>query len=432
MKRNVGIMISFLFSCFVLTGCGMVGSSVEQTIKEVYRLFDRSEDESDAGAVSYNMDQSGTVEDGRLAGEGDLDLAGGETETLIEEESREASGETMEEEPVIIESVSKDKYVYQQLTVEEQRVYDQLYDATLGFREEVIVSTIDCDVIERAYAALQSDYADFFWIKGFRYTEYTRNGRTVKISVHPTYTMTQEEQVTAKEQIEQEAEEYLSLVPEEADAYTIEKIFYEELAERVDYDLNAENNQNIYSAFVTKSTVCQGFTRALQYLLEKKGIQSVNISGYADGENHAWNLVFLDGNPYYTDVTWGKTSCVRGKEDLMKVNYAWMNMTTEEIEATHTPAVDFELPVCSDPSMGYFVRENKYLDEMDPDRFGEMLQSAKENGDSYVVCQFASQELLLQYKQYFIEEQHIFDYYEVDTMNHSEDTMNRLLYFFPG
>lgn len=427
--RNL-ILLTGIMICF-LTGCTIDIEEAKQYLSEL--SSDESEDSYSTGQSNGKEEEYGR---GDSYSEEDLgketqkkDTSYGEDFFLYEEDREETEHNI--EEPVVVESVSEEKYVYQQLNEEEKIVYDQLYHATLNFEEEVVVSTVDCDVLEKAYNALQSDHADIFWIKGFRYTEFTRNNKTIRIAVHPSYQMSLEEKESAQSEIDEEVNEYLSLIPEGADDYTIEKIFYEALAERVEYDLNAENNQNIYSVFVSKRTVCQGFTRALQYLLEKEGIQSTSISGFADGQTHAWNLVRLDGKYYHTDVTWGKTSCVEGKEEIMKVNYAWMNMTTEEIQKTHSINVDFELPECMDESMGYFTRENKYIDTMDLNTFDAMFRNSIDMGEPFFVCKFASEELLGEYRQYYLDEQHIFEYFDsLETINHCEDNRNHLLYLF--
>lgn len=47
-------------------------------------------------------------------------------------------------------------------------------------------------------------------------------------------------------------------------------------------------------------TVCEGYSRCFNLLLEKAGIETTLVSAVS----HAWNLVKLNGKWYHMDVTW--------------------------------------------------------------------------------------------------------------------------------
>ena len=57
-----------------------------------------------------------------------------------------------------------------------------------------------------------------------------------------------------------------------------------------------------YGVIVNGKAVCQGYAEAYQYLLGLVGIDSYICS--SDKLNHAWNIVCIDGDYYYVDVTW--------------------------------------------------------------------------------------------------------------------------------
>lgn len=69
------------------------------------------------------------------------------------------------------------------------------------------------------------------------------------------------------------------------------------------------DGQGAYEALVRKEAVCAGFSCALQFVLDELEILSVRIGGVTerDGEYfpHAWNHVFVDGEWYLFDATWG-------------------------------------------------------------------------------------------------------------------------------
>ena len=72
--------------------------------------------------------------------------------------------------------------------------------------------------------------------------------------------------------------------------YDKEREAHDALIGSVRYDANAPMNQSAYSALVYGRTVCAGYARALQYVLQQLDIPCYYVTGYA-GENHAWNIV---------------------------------------------------------------------------------------------------------------------------------------------
>ena len=58
---------------------------------------------------------------------------------------------------------------------------------------------------------------------------------------------------------------------------------------RQDYDDAAEDNQNICSVFIGKKSVCAGYSKAMQYLMEKQGLFCTYVTGevtesFSDGD----------------------------------------------------------------------------------------------------------------------------------------------------
>ena len=67
-------------------------------------------------------------------------------------------------------------------------------------------------------------------------------------------------------------------------------------------------------------------------------------------DNHEWNLVCLDGNWYYTDVTWDDQD-----EFLF---YAYFNITTKQLEENHTITEFREyLPNATASENNYFYKK---------------------------------------------------------------------------
>ena len=155
------------------------------------------------------------------------------------------------------------------------------------------------------------DHPEYFWIEGeFQYTtveDLTENTKTVT-QIMPVYTVEKEQTEELKQEIEKQAEEWIAAIDVSADTYEKIKSVYELLIREVEYDESSSYNQTIQSVFLEKKTVCMGYAKATQYLLNKMGIFCTLVTGNILDEtssSHAWNLVQIGENYYYVDTTWG-------------------------------------------------------------------------------------------------------------------------------
>ena len=94
-------------------------------------------------------------------------------------------------------------------------------------------------------------------------------------------------------------------LPEQAEA------LYTRLTDRVAYDFRyytdpasmPYESTTAYGALKDGLAICGGYAQALQALYEQVGIPCLTVSGQWNGENHMWNLVWLDGEWRYCDAT---------------------------------------------------------------------------------------------------------------------------------
>ena len=115
-----------------------------------------------------------------------------------------------------------------------------------------------------------------------------------------------------------------------------------------------------YGALVEKKAVCDGYSSAYQYLLYKVGILSHIATGWGTDSNgtyqaHAWNLVKLDGDWYYTDLTWD--------DQTSGLFHSYYNITAEMLEKDHSINESYyALPECTSTQDNYFEKNNFSLD----------------------------------------------------------------------
>ena len=95
-------------------------------------------------------------------------------------------------------------------------------------------------------------------------------------------------------------------------------LIHDRLAVLCEYEYhNADNQFDMYGALVNGSAVCQGYAEAYDYLLEQVGIESYICS--SDALYHAWNIIYIDDEPYHVDVTWDDYAWQSGERGAVGV-----------------------------------------------------------------------------------------------------------------
>ena len=129
--------------------------------------------------------------------------------------------------------------------------------------------------------------------------------------------------------------------------------------------------------------VCEGYARAMQWLLNKSGIPCTLVNGNdRDGNAHMWNMVTVDGENYHLDATWDDT------DDLLRHNY--FNLTTDEIGASHKISADnIGIPICTATTANFYRRTGRYIDTYSRHEIAERIAAAVKAGETTVELRFA-------------------------------------------
>ena len=316
------------------------------------------------------------------------------------------------------------EFFYDQLTEEEQETYDLILAGLRNMEEgEIDLTITDTDRIQEIVQYVLMDDPGLFWYYSYSLMIYSRGDEVVRVAAQFAYNCDQAERDRRQPLIDAAVEEILAGAPsgEEADDYAKIRYVYEYIVRNTDYDINAEDSQNICSVFLDHVSVCQGYSLAAQYLLNRMGVDCVTVTGEAAGGLHAWNLVWADGEPYYMDVTWGDPQNVlqrpdgadvggeddaggegSGDEDAaeggndtsanIELVYNYLLVTSEELERTHRPDGVFTLPAASATADNYYVREDLYMESWDPAKFVEIAGRYIPNGEYTFSIKFATRE----------------------------------------
>ncbi len=312
-------------------------------------------------------------------------------------------------------------YAYDTLSVPEKLWYLDMYQIIQNMESEVALydgylDELGIEDIDKIFQCVLSDHPELFYINGYTYTHFTQGEETVRITFSGSYTMDRDEAAVRQEQIDAYVQECLAGLPAGADDYEKTKYVYEYLISHTDYNLDAPENQNICSVFIGRQSVCQGYAKATQYLLNQMGVFSTLVVGQVNGgQGHAWNLVMLDGKYYYVDTTWGDASYQSEELDNLQneapsINYDYLCVTTEQLLKTHTINNIVSVPLCRDMENNYYVREGAYFTSYDEQALQNLFEKGRAEGKKDVTLKCSSPSVYYEMLDKLVDGQEIFRY----------------------
>ena len=277
------------------------------------------------------------------------------------------------------------RYFGRRLSASERDVYDQLEEGLKNRKDEIgPLCVSDLDTLREIIHAVFYDYPEYFWFReGYAYP-YSDKGTYLEVMVKPMYEFSSQEYLSCKALVESESQYILAQLQGKTD-YEKVKGVYEYLIDNTIYDLDYTGT-TIYELFHDKRAVCEGYARAAQYLLNKLGVEALYITGLAGEpgeeatwENHAWNIVRIDGSYYQLDVTWGDPVLDDGTQGK---NYFYLNLTDEEMYRNHKAEEPDMYPPCTATKYNYYSYEGYYLNEFNQQTLIDWFREADTRGEA--------------------------------------------------
>jgi hypothetical protein len=199
-----------------------------------------------------------------------------------------------------------------------------------------------------------------------KYYEYDYSGSVIKVGLEFYDEIPDVEK--AKTRFNSVANEILAGANGLETDYDKEKYIHDALVNKITYMFNSMD-QSAFSSIPNDYTVCCGYAKAFQYLMQKLGVPTYFVIGWG-GEMHAWNIIKLDDEYYNVDVTW---------DDTDPMTYDFFNVTDRK-NLMHTRMYQSRyLPACNGTT--YSGLENA---APDPKKLGAANDKIYTDIDEYV------------------------------------------------
>lgn len=223
------------------------------------------------------------------------------------------------------------QYYYSLLDDKQKESYKKIYYILKEHKDYVFINENSIEDIEKIYFSVIDDHPEFFYVESkFDYIE------GFSYIIFPHYIYNKKESLYYKQQIEEKTKEIISIVKKQEEQQEKIKILYEYIIEETKYQSN-KDDQNIKSIFIDHQSVCAGYARAYQYLLNQCDIDASYIGGISNEnkEGHAWVMVLFNDDYYYCDPTWGDTysyhPCL-----------AFFMMNSQQVKQLYTPDIEIK------------------------------------------------------------------------------------------
>ena len=243
-------------------------------------------------------------------------------------------------------------YYYDNLSQDEKTAYLTLYYGFVEYDDSIRMEVQEED-LKDVFTAVLYDNPDMFWVD----YEYDYMVYSDSVAFSPKYRLTEDEVKTMQDSVNDKIDEIMTEVNKLDSDYEKELYIHDYIIENTEYDISTleKMGDTVYSVLVSGKSICEGYARTVQILLDKLGIENYLVTGdtESDGEilPHMWNIVNIDGDNYHLDVTWDDLN------DEFDTVYFYFNVTDEYISRDHYK-INPQNNNCNSTKSNYFVKEN--------------------------------------------------------------------------
>lgn len=279
---------------------------------------------------------------------------------------------------------SASNYYYARLNERERALYRSILEGVTACSDMVNAGSFPVETIEDIYTYVLNDHPELFWVDDAMTIWISPGGEGNRIQLM--YNMDKQKIPEVRMEIERRAQEILDLMDPGLSDYEKMKFVYGYLIGHTAYQKGSPQNQNIQSVFLNGASVCRGYAKSFQYLMDRLGIFCILVHGTTD-EAHSWNIVRLEGDYYHVDATWGEPSM-----EGAPVNYGYLCRASEDFLRNRTLEDPELTPECKGTKYEYFHLNQMYFDSFDKAKILEGARRHFASGSREISMMFSQKE----------------------------------------
>ena len=213
---------------------------------------------------------------------------------------------------------------YNNLSSDEKLLYEKIYDAIKKYDTEVKLNIkIDSESVEKVYTSILYDHPEDFYLSDTYACSYDNDGYLVLFEIK------YNDLINDIEVNKEKFNDAINIVIDNANKLSLdyEKEIYvhDYLSSLITYD-SSVSDKTAYGAIINKKSLCTGYSFLYQIIMNKLGIRTYTVFGYAK-ENHTWNIVELEDGYYNVDLTWD--------DQEKRTIYKYFNVSDNMIKEDH-------------------------------------------------------------------------------------------------
>lgn len=238
-------------------------------------------------------------------------------------------------------------YYYDFLIGDERTVYDELVESCETLSSSTSITPVSEIQFTDVCDALRYDHPEFYWLhNGLPY--YLDNAGNVVRADNPIPS-------DALEKLGQFNSIASDICRKTAglSKYDIYKYIYDYIIDQTSYgQAIGIDDQSLSGVFENHLAVCAGYSDAFKFLCDRAGLFCITVIGTGYGNDtinggyHAWNLIMIDDEYSWVDVTWG--DCCVEKGSFIYENptrYLYLCVPDDYFLKRHT--ISYNLNSCS-------------------------------------------------------------------------------------